>query len=220
MNLSKRLQLVASFVSDNSNIIDVGCDHAHLSIYLCNNLKNIKVTASDIREKPLQIASDNIKKYHLEDKIKTVLKDGINDLDESIDTVIISGMGGILISKIINNKKDLTNVKNLILSPNNDFPIVRKTLRKMGFKIIKEKLITENNITYLVILAKKGFDFSSLFFGKLRPDNLEVIYYYTSLLNNNISILKKIPKKYFKKRFKLIFENYKIKKFLNQEIGK
>ena len=41
MKLSKRLELVASMVDDNSNIIDVGCDHAYLSIYLAKTLKNI-----------------------------------------------------------------------------------------------------------------------------------------------------------------------------------
>ena len=102
MKLSKRLQLIASLVSENSTIIDVGTDHAHLPIYLCENLKNIKVIASDINEKPLKIAKENIRLYNMEDRVKTVLKDGINELDEYIDTVIISGMGGILISDIIN----------------------------------------------------------------------------------------------------------------------
>lgn len=215
IKLSKRLLLIASFVSDNSSLIDVGCDHAYLPIYLCQTLKNIKVTASDINPNPIKIAKENIKKYHLENKIKVIKKDGINDLDKDIDTVIISGMGGILIGDIINNKDNLSNIKTLILAPNNEFSYVRKTLKKINFKIIKEKLITENKITYLVIKAILGKDKTDNFFGKLSNKDLESIYYFTKLLNTNTNILKKLPKRYLIKRYKLIIMNKKIKKFLN-----
>ena len=63
MKLSKRLERVASYVPDNSSIIDVAWDHALLDIYLYNKRKNIKIIASDINEKPLSIARENIKKY-------------------------------------------------------------------------------------------------------------------------------------------------------------
>ena len=206
---------MASFVSDNSCICDVGSDHAHLPIYLCETLKNIKVFATDINPNPLKIAYENIKKYNLEDKIKLELKNGINDLDEIIDTVIISGMGGILISDIISNKDNLLNVKTLILYPNNEFEKVRYTLKKIGFKIEKEKLITEKKQTYLVIKAIPGNSKINYLFGTLQNNDLETIYYYTKLLNTNTSIIKKIPKKYILKKFKLKLQNIKIKKFLN-----
>ena len=215
MNLSKRLQLVASFVPDNTNVIDVGCDHALLSIYLVNTLKNVKVTASDINPNPLKIAKENIKKYHLEKKIKVVLQDGIENIDSSVDTIVISGMGGILISKILSNKEKLKNIKNIIVSPNNDFPLVRKTLVKLGYKIDKEQLVIDNQKTYLVLRAVLGVSPRlNYLFGTLTNKSLETIYYYTNLLNTNTNILKKMPKKYFLKRLKLKHENKIIKKFL------
>ena len=217
IKISKRLELVASFIDDNTHIIDVGCDHAYLPIYLMETKKNIQVTGSDVNPNPLKIAKENIKKYGLEDKIKIELKDGINNLDESIDTIVISGMGGILISDIILNKDNLVNVKTLILSPNNEFILVRKTLKKIGFKIIKEKLITENKITYLVIKAIKGKSKYNPFFGTLNNKDLESIYYYTKLLNTNTNILKKLPSNKILKKLKLKIENRKIKKFLNKK---
>lgn len=214
IKLSKRLLLIASFVSENSNVIDIGTDHAHLPIYLKQKYKNICVTASDVNEKPLEIAKFNIKEYHLENDINLILQNGINNLDQNIDTVIISGMGGILISDIINNKDNLNNVKTLILSPNNDFYLVRKRLKKIGFKIEKEKLITENKKTYLVLKAIKGKIKYNNYFGTLKNNDLETIYYFSNLLKNNTNILKKIPKKYIIKRLKLILENKRIKRFL------
>lgn len=217
INLSKRLQLVASFVPDNSNIIDVGCDHALLSIYLYQTKKNVDITASDINEKPLAFAKNNLIKYNLDKKIKLLKNDGIKNLDKKIDTIIISGMGGILISDIL-EKKYLTNVKNIIVSPNNEFPCVRKKIIKNGFYIEKEELVLDKNITYLVIKAKKGTSRKiDSFFGILKNNNLETIGYFTKILNTNTKILKKLPKKYILKRIKLKQENKKIIKFLNKK---
>ena len=77
VNISNRLKSIGDFVNDNSNVIDVGCDHALLSIYLYLNKKNINIIASDINSKPLEEARKNIKKYKLDDKIETRLSDGL-----------------------------------------------------------------------------------------------------------------------------------------------
>ena len=216
MKLSKRLELVASMVNDNSNIIDVGCDHAYLSIYLAKTLKNVNIIASDIKEKPLESAKENIKKYHLENKIKIELKDGITNLDSNIDTVIISGVGGILITNIL-NIKCLNNVNTIILSPNNEFELVREYLKKIGYYPEVEKLITEKDITYLVIKAKKGNKYFNNLFGVLKSNDLETIYYFNKRSLNNKKIIKSLPNKYLFKKIKLIRENKKINKFLNSK---
>ena len=59
--LSKRQEVVASFIQDNSKIIDIGCDHGLLSIYLANKYKNIKIIASDVNKNALSSAIKNIK---------------------------------------------------------------------------------------------------------------------------------------------------------------
>ena len=50
IRLSKRLKCIASYVSDGMNIVDIGCDHALLDIYLCQVKKDIKIIASDINQ--------------------------------------------------------------------------------------------------------------------------------------------------------------------------
>ena len=64
IKLSKRLSIVASLIESN-NIIDVGCDHALLDIYLAQINKDRKIIVSDINENALKNAKDNIKKYKL-----------------------------------------------------------------------------------------------------------------------------------------------------------
>lgn len=143
MKLSKRLQTVASFVPDNSKIIDVGCDHALLDIYLMENLKNIQILATDINENPLKIAKTNLEKYNFQDKITLKQMNGIENIPNTIDTIIIAGMGGILITDILKPEK-LKNIKNIILAPNNEFQTVRRHLKKINFQIAKEELIIDS----------------------------------------------------------------------------
>ena len=101
--LSKRLKMIASLVTTES-VIDVGCDHGYLDIYLTQ--KGIKCLATDISEKSLLKAIDNFKCYNL--NIKTKLTDGLNGIDiKEKDTIIISGMGTDTINRILN--KDINN---------------------------------------------------------------------------------------------------------------
>lgn len=43
IKLSKRLQTIANYIEDGNKIIDIGCDHAYLSIYLALNKKISKL---------------------------------------------------------------------------------------------------------------------------------------------------------------------------------
>ena len=61
MKLSKRLKTICDFIPNNSNVIDVGADHAKVSIYL-NKYKYCHVLATDISENCLTKAKENIKK--------------------------------------------------------------------------------------------------------------------------------------------------------------
>ena len=45
--LNERLKAVAQLVPKNAKVIDVGCDHAYLSIYLKQHHIATKVVASD-----------------------------------------------------------------------------------------------------------------------------------------------------------------------------
>ena len=79
MKLSKRLEAVATLVDIGKRVIDVGCDHAYLDIYLTLNNDN-KCIATDINKNALEQAKKNIKKYNLEDKIETKLTNGLTDI--------------------------------------------------------------------------------------------------------------------------------------------
>lgn len=209
MKISKRLKQIASYVDDNSSIIDVGCDHALLSIYLLKNKKNIKVIASDIHEGPLQKAKENIKKYGLEDKIEVKLANGLEKIDTKTDTVIIAGMGYLTIKDILENG-NLDNIKTMILSVNDDFDLLKNFMKKIGFSITKEEIIEEHNKFYIIIKAVKG----RKKYVNEKIINDDYFNYLKHTLKKNEELLNKVPKKKRITRFKLRKEIKRINKEL------
>lgn len=200
MKISNRLKLIASFVDDNSYVIDVGCDHALLDIFLVQTKSNIKTIASDINEGPLESAKKNIQENNLQDKIEVKLGDGIKTITDEVDTIVISGLGGETIVEIIKEDIDkLKNIKSIILSPHSDLYNVRKEITKLGYKIEKETIIYDQKKPYVIIKFVKGNEIytdDELFFGPilLKEKNESFYEYYYQLNEKNKNVIKKIPK--------------------------
>ena len=155
MNISSRLKSVANLVAFKT-CVDVGTDHGYVPIYLCLNNICDYVIAMDINEGPLSICFDNIQKYRLSDRIYTRLCDGLTGVEAGeAESVVISGMGGILIEKILSYDIELTkSFKQLVLSPQGDEKIVRKFLKENGFTIESEDMIFDEGKYYLIIDAR------------------------------------------------------------------
>ena len=196
--LSKRLEVISSFVEDNSRVIDIGCDHGLLSIYLVNKYKNIKVIASDINRNALDTAINNIKKEKLDSRIETRLGNGLDVVSsDEIDTIVIAGMGANTIVGILKYAPDkLVNVSNIIIQSNNDLYFLRKNVTKMGYYIEDEVLVEDKNIIYTVIKFSKGkkkYNYKELYLGPI-------------LMKKNDSLFKRKNEKEFN-NLKIILGN-------------
>ena len=205
MKINNRLKLVGDYVDKGSIPLDIGCDHAKLSIYLLKEKNFPFVYASDNKIGPLNQARENVNYYNLADKIELIKADGLNSLNDKIDTITITGMGGLTINKMfLENKNKLTNIKTIILSPNNFIKEVRETINKLGYYLKDEELVEESNKLYHILVFSKGnktYSDKELYLGPiLMTKNNEIIKkFYKSeltninnlLLNNKISIDKK-----------------------------
>ena len=168
--LSKRLEVVANYIQDNSKIVDIGCDHGLLSIYLAEKYENIKIIASDINKNALSSAIKNIKNTNLENRIETRLGSGLEVISpEEIDTVVIAGMGANTIIGILKySQNKLVNVKNIIVQSNTDLYFLRKNITSIGYYIEDETLVEDKNIIYTVIKFTKGrkkYNYKELYLG-------------------------------------------------------
>ena len=213
IKLNKRLTTISAFINKRDKVIDIGCDHNLLAIYMYQKNKQI-VVGSDINKEPLKLAKANLEKYDLSNTLELRLGDGITTIKDE-DTVVISGMGGILITKILNDI-DKYNVKKLIISPNDNFPLTREFITKKGYKIDSEIMVNDHNKYYLVSVYKQGIEKTDYFFGKLSNKETDNINYFNYLISNNNNIIKKLSNKYIIKKLKLKKENKLIKKYLNK----
>ncbi len=213
MKINNRLKKIGDLVQANSFCLDVGCDHAFLDIYLVQRNENIRAIASDVKEGPLNHARENIKKYHLEDKIECRLGNGLDTYSDSVNTIIISGMGGRNMIGIFKSHLEvLKKVDTIILSPNNYQIDVKKFLCKHHFYISNEELVKDGKFIYQVIVFSKGrkkYTKKEYFFGPIllqKKENLFYEYYKRELISREI-LVKVLPK------------NYRLKKYLvNKEI--
>ena len=208
--LSKRLEVISSFVEDNSRVIDIGCDHGLLSIYLVNKYKNIKVIASDINRNALDTAINNIKKEELDSRIETRLGNGLDVVNsDEIDTIVIAGMGANTIVGILKYAPDkLVNVNNIIIQSNTDLYFLRKNVTKMGYYIEDEVLVEDKNIIYTVIKFSKGkkkYNYKELYLGSVLITKNDILFKKKNdkELNTLKLIIKNIDKGHYLYIFKI-----------------
>jgi len=195
--LNNKLKAISKLVNKEDVVVDIGCDHAYLAIYLKENEICKEAYASDISENVLKVAKNNIKKSKVD--VEVFLSDGfLNIKNNDINTAIISGMGASTIINII--KKAPLHITKYIISSNNEHEELRKFMLKNMFYIKTEIVIKEKDKYYPIMLftnEKQKESSITLKYGK--SNNKE---YYKYLENKEKEILKKIPIKHVIVRFK------------------
>ena len=157
--ISKRLELVASFVPQGSILLDVGSDHAYLPIELVERGQIEVAIAGEVVEGPYQSAVKNVEAHGLEEKIQVRLANGLAAFEEEdqVSVITIAGMGGRLIATILEEGLDkLGNVQRLILQPNNREDDLRIWLQDNGFQIVAESILEEAGKFYEILVVEAG----------------------------------------------------------------
>lgn len=155
--LSPRLQAIADMAEPASGrVIDIGTDHAYLPIWLTGNGKCSRAIASDLRSGPIMRAKANISKYGFSDKIDARIGDGLEDIVlAEDDTVIIAGMGGLEIIKILDHRSgDIPSGMTLIIQPQRSVYELRYWLSQNEFVIADESIVHDRRHFYTIMKIK------------------------------------------------------------------
>ena len=149
--LSKRLQTIHDMLP-NGVTADVGSDHGKLMIALFKSGKITKGYAIENKKGPYQRLVKALEAEHLIDDIVPLFSDGIEDLPPEVKNVVLAGMGGDLIVKILKKHPEkLKLVSTIIVDAHNAIAKVREEVFKMGFVIADEKIIKEDDKYYEII---------------------------------------------------------------------
>ena len=157
--ISKRLELVTSFVPQGAILLDVGSDHAYLPIDLVERGKIKSAIAGEVVEGPYQSAVKNVEAHGLKEKIQVRLANGLAAFEEAdkVSVITIAGMGGRLIARILEEGLDkLAHVVRLILQPNNREDDLRIWLQENGFQIVAESILEEAGKFYEIFVVEAG----------------------------------------------------------------
>ncbi len=151
-----RLDTVLSLIPPCRSVVDVGADHAKVAIASVLTGKTVRATATDIGEGPLARAKAAIRAEGLEEKIQTVLTDGLSGVEKH-DVAVIAGMGGELILHILDTAEwtrdpDIT----LILQPMTAGERLRAGLSQAGYRVIREEIAREGEKLYPILLVCRG----------------------------------------------------------------
>lgn len=160
-SLSKRLLTIANEIKQAHSLLDIGTDHGYLPIHLVQSGKIKQAIAADINEGPLTRARENIAKANLTTRIQTRMGNGFSVLEEgeTVDVVVIAGMGGALITDILQQgveAQERAKVERFVLQPNVGSAIVRQWLFEHGWQLMNEQLVEEDERIYEILTAKRG----------------------------------------------------------------
>lgn len=180
IKLSNRLKKIAELVDFGATVIDVGTDHGYVPNFLCEKKISGDIIATDISKNSLEKSIELTKKMGNEKFIRNILANGI--VKKNRDNIIIAGLGGIQIAEIILNSIEISkSAKKLILQPMQKTNILRRELNNMGFEIIDEEIIFEDDRYFEIIIAKfngkkKSLDELDFYFSKSLINKKDKVY--------------------------------------------
>lgn len=169
VKLDPRLLTIAEMVRTDGKICDIGTDHALLPCYLYEQGAR-DIIAADVNDGPLKAAAATIIHYGAEKYIRVIKSDGLRSVPPC-DDVIVAGMGGELIGRIVSECTFVTDNTRFILQPMTKAHLLRRELYKNGFEIIEERTAQSAGKVYTVMLVKYSGNKADIsdeftFFGK------------------------------------------------------
>lgn len=211
INLSPRLKLISDFVPLDSKVMDIGCDHGLLDIYLYQNRIVKKIIASDINLSALNNAIENIKANKLEKEIEARLSDGLENIhaEDEIDTLVIAGMGSnTIVNMLKKDIKKLDKIKTIIIQSNTKLEFLRREIVKLNYYITDEAIVEDNKKIYIVIKFIKGrrkYTKKELYFGPILLSTKSLVFqkYTKDNLKKLQCILSSVPKNKILLRYKI-----------------
>ena len=232
MKLSDRMQVIADHVDAGETLADIGTDHGQIPVWLFARGICPKVILSDISEGSIRKAEETAAAYQFGQDMSFRTGDGLQVLRSGeADTVIIAGMGGMLMGQILETawadpENGVHELHQMILEPQSDLPFFRELIRRSPMKIRDEILVQDRGKWYFIfdvcpkdsVTAQEEED-SFFSFSLLRRKDCLYRQYLEKVLQKNESLLTSMTEEgeNLKLRKKeLLTENEKIREVIDQ----
>lgn len=156
ISLDPRLSMIARLVGKCESYADIGCDHGRLGAFMLQSGQCERAVLTDISQPSLQKARTLIDSLGLSERADFRVGDGALALEEPVEVVVIAGMGGSTIAKIIREGRERLAGARLVLQPNVAAPELRGALCECGYAVTDEGVARDGRRNYIVIQAEPG----------------------------------------------------------------
>ena len=147
----ERLECAIELLSGARVVADVGCDHGRLSCALIQRDLAQRCIAIDISEPSLKKAERLARQIGAEDRIETRLGDGLKPLVAyEADALAILGMGGTLMTEILDVIPPLMGATKAVLQPMRAPDDIRKWLYERNYPILDDRVVLDAGRHYQI----------------------------------------------------------------------
>lgn len=151
---TSRLNKIYNCIPPSHVVADIGCDHGSLIAMLISSGRAQKVIATDISAKSLAKAVRLCESHGILDRVDLRQGDGLSVLSTGeAELIVIAGMGGNLISAILQKNPQTAQRANLVLCAHTHEDVLRKFLFNNGYYSTQETLALEDGRYYQIICA-------------------------------------------------------------------
>lgn len=159
--LDERLAIIGRRVNAQAQwVADIGADHGRLACALLTERPALRMIVTDISEDSLSKARLLLTNRGLAHRAEFCVADGLHALkgrnENSVDAIVLAGMGAKTIREILEAGLALIGGATLILQPNLDAPKLRGWLNAHGFVLCSEDIARANGRFYVILCARLG----------------------------------------------------------------
>ena len=187
----ERINKLCTYLFKCKTFADVACDHGYIAEYMLKNGLCESAVVSDISEKCLKKAEKLLSEYISAGKCRAVCCDGLKEIDRNTDCVMIAGIGGEEIIKILSEGFI---PKSFVFQPMKNADALREYLLKNDCFIETDDIFTDGKKYYFVIKGREGhakqYTEEELCYGKDSLKNPVFYDYLKEELNKKKSYLK------------------------------
>ena len=199
VHLTKRLEEVASFVSDGAILADIGSDHAFLPCYLVQENRISKAYAGEVILGPYNQSKKSVEEYNLQNNIFPILSDGLENIPEDTTEITIAGMGAHTILDILNAYPDkVKSYKKIIVQANSHMELIREYVSNANFSIIDESIVYDKGKYYEICVFNTNYgrtlSTDEILYGPvlLNKQSDTFIKYYEYLINLKENVISNL----------------------------
>ncbi|MGN1373061.1 MAG: tRNA (adenine(22)-N(1))-methyltransferase [Candidatus Coproplasma sp.] len=148
-----RIEEICSYIDYCESFADIGCDHGYCTLYALKSGKCQRAVIADVSAKSLAKAERLLKSYIEQGRCTSVCCDGLQEIDDDCQQVLIAGMGGMEIIKILSEGFI---PRKFIFQPMKNSEELRRFLISKGCKLTADDIFFDGNYYFIIKGERTG----------------------------------------------------------------